>query len=412
MKKLIIMAWLLFWWFGTHAQNTSPDLGTSYMWNCLRETVWLEAGVDGKTVQNVSYLDGFGKPFQTIEVNSLPGNNDLVALTEYDSRGRVLRQYVPFPLSQNGGELAGDGRNPGNWWMSGADQGFAFTEYAYEEDFRGRAVSATAPGKAWHVNGKSVEVEYSRNGASEVERWIADASGNLVQDGYYERETLEKTTVTDADGNKSESYTDLNGNVVLEVARNGFERVETRYVYDERGQLRYVLMPEWKDAGDTEAQAYCYEYDERGNLVCKKEPGKGFVSYVYDKFDRLVLQQDGVQREKGAWLYTLYDRRSRVVESGEIVLPGHTPDRLANRMQGLADTLPEGVRTPLQRHFYDGYEPDGGYLPRPFLAMAGYEGSYNVHVNGMETGAMIISVHTARIIRMTEIRFWQRPVTV
>lgn len=63
--------------------------------------------------------------------------------------------------------------------------------------------------------------------------------------------------------------------------------------------------------------AFQYEYDGRNRMVGKKVPGADkWVHMVYDDRDRLVLTQDGNQRNAGQWAYTKYDALNRPVITG------------------------------------------------------------------------------------------------
>ena len=72
----------------------------------------------------------------------------------------------------------------------------------------------------------------------------------------------------------------------------GSDNHDTYYVYDNRGNLRFVLPPRIRDEGISQdkldALAYCYRYDSRDRCVWRKLPGCDAVRYVYDKADRLI----------------------------------------------------------------------------------------------------------------------------
>lgn len=88
------------------------------------------------------------------------------------------------------------------------------------------------------------------------------------------------------------------------------------YVYNDYGELRFVLPPGYQDGGMVDSDAYEYRYDERGRMIYKKVPGCDYVSYAYDKGDRLAKMQDGVLRSKGLWRFMLYDEVSRLCLQG------------------------------------------------------------------------------------------------
>jgi len=70
----------------------------------------------------------------------------------------------------------------------------------------------------------------------------------ITKNGLYENGSIYVTSQTDEDGHKTFIFTDKLGHVVLNRldlnAGTGSERyLDTYYVYDDLGQLRYVLPP-------------------------------------------------------------------------------------------------------------------------------------------------------------------------
>lgn len=101
------------------------------------------------------------------------------------------------------------------------------------------------------------------------------------------------------------------------------EMLNTYYVYDDFGLLRYVLPPQTFADGNAyitqdELDKYCYQYkyDARRRMIHKKLPGADWVYMAYDKRDRLVAEQDGNQRDNGRWVVTKYDALNRPVMTG------------------------------------------------------------------------------------------------
>ena len=108
--------------------------------------------------------------------------------------------------------------------------------------------------------------------------------------------------------------------------------VETYYVYDDFGRLRFVISPEasrllksktnaqvdyvYTEATIIEPFCYYYQYDNRNRMTLKKVPGANHVLMVYDKADRLIFSQDGNQRIQGYWLFSIPDAFGRVVLTG------------------------------------------------------------------------------------------------
>jgi hypothetical protein len=87
-----------------------------------------------------------------------------------------------------------------------------------------------------------VNYEYEYNVANEVIHYkVLDDS--LIYNGYYNASTLYKTIVTDEIGNIAVEYKNKSGQLVLAANKPDTVYLKTHYVYDDMGQLRYVLSP-------------------------------------------------------------------------------------------------------------------------------------------------------------------------
>ena len=112
---------------------------------------------------------------------------------------------------------------------------------------------------------------------------------------------------------------------------------DTYYVYDDRGNLCYVLPPELSKTIEGRSPgtlpdtaiaelAYVYKYDGRKRCIEKRMPGTDPVYMIYDNNDRLVMSQDGNMRKQNQWVYTEYNRldrptRQSILASAEAVAP-------------------------------------------------------------------------------------------
>ncbi len=170
-----------------------------------------------------------------------------------------------------------------------------------------------------------------------------DISGvpKLNYGGYYLKNELHKSitkdenwtqTQTDLRDHTTVEYKNKQGQVVLKRDYNSAQvldiEYDTYYIYDDYGNLIYVLSPEGTSKilnpnGEIQISVlnelcYQYKYDSRNRLIEKKIPGKGKEYIVYDKLDRPVLTQDANQREKTPkeWLFKKYDINNRVVYTG------------------------------------------------------------------------------------------------
>ncbi|WP_099293145.1 MULTISPECIES: RHS repeat domain-containing protein [unclassified Butyricimonas] len=371
--------------------------------NKVEKTVLLDPTTTcsaAREIKDVVYLDGLGREILSIQESASPAGGDIITPKRYGVHGREERSYLPYARVGNNGPYDFDKFAPANWLqVEVAEREYVYTETRYDNSPLNRVVKQTGPGKAWHAGaGKGVSTEYKFNEANQVKCWSVDASGQLVGgDVFYPSGVLSRQVMTDEDGLGREEFTDDEGRAVLAVVASDGERLETYKVHDDRGLVRYVLSPEAsKRVGrtatrETECVAlygYYYEYDALGRLVLKQLPGCAPVYMVYDKRDRLVMSQDGKQRAENAnkWSYSLYDRKNRVVETGEVVLSTATTHAsLQTLASSSLDYTPAGTRAALQYTLYDTYTSSADVPVKSFVATSGYTSSYHPLVAGLVT---------------------------
>lgn len=330
----------------------------------------------------VQYFDGLGRPLQTIQVKGNPsGTKDMVTPVEYDQYGREVKKYLPFAYT---------GTADGTYKTDAVTQQLAFynagttpqqsngvvktaspfAQTIFEPSPLNRVSEQGAPGAVWQpsasrsaTTGRTTVVEYTFNnqtafattpvtgnlGSRKVALYSVSATGSLIRNStstHYTDNQLYVTITKDenwvsktTDGclNTTEEYKDKEGRVILKRTYNKkgtvLEMLSTYYVYDDLGNLRYVLPPaanpDMATGVPTQAvlSAYCYQYryDERNRMVEKKIPGKGWEYMVYNKLDQLVVTQDSLMRmhtplQRGA--FTKYDGLGRVIMTGIYDIPG------------------------------------------------------------------------------------------
>ena len=354
---------------------------------------------NGQAVEDVVYTDGFGRKLQEIQVHGAPdGQKDLIRPYRYGVMGQVEKEFIPYARQANNGAFHTDAFNAANWNGYGADDApYAFTLCEYEDSPLSRLIRQTGPGKNWHTAQKGVSTQYAMNTANEVRMFDAAPDGTLSLRGYYPAGALQKTTVTDEDGHTAVTYTDNRDREVLtlQTADDGM-KLETYRVYDDRGMLRWVLSPEASfqiqnsiDTDVLEKLAYYYEYDALGRMTLKRLPGCMPTRMVYDRRNRMVMSQDGNQRQENArkWCYSVYDDTNRVTETGEIVLGTDiTHEDLQAAATAGENYLPSGTKTPMQYTVYDNYEPTEEVTPHAFTLIQGYAVEFNPTPSGLATG--------------------------
>ena len=332
--------------------------------NYISTRVFKQPGIDpnnlsGRSIcevnETIQYFDGLGRPLQTVQVQGSPGFKDLVQPVAYDAFGREQFKYQPY-AAQTG--------TTGNY-RSGAfaDQlafynnppagvkatAYPFAETMFEASPLNRVQQQGAPGESWQISGgHTLKTDYGTNIQDEVKLWTINNSDNGASSGVYLPGKLYKTTSrdenwksTDLKAGTTDEFKDFEGRVVLKrVWESNTKSLSTYYVYDDLGNLRYVLPPAVNENGQAALSSfdetlavfdqfiYGYRYDGRRRLVEKKIPGKGWEFMVYNKLDQLVMSQDANQRNKSPqeWLYSKYDAFGRIVATGIYPQAGTSAD--------------------------------------------------------------------------------------
>ncbi|WP_437922378.1 DUF6443 domain-containing protein [Sphingobacterium sp. LRF_L2] len=324
-----------------------------------RNPGYLTAGsLEGKPVEDVNvdiqYFDGLGRPSQTVQwQGGANGKKDRVQYIEYDGFGRESIKYLPYAeqTGNDGSYKTSAKANQTNYYKStGWDSHVKKTDYPYsvtvfENSPLNRVLEQGAPGAAWQpvsnrgsasTTGRTVVSDYGTNKSDEVKLWTVETGG--ATSGSYAAGKLYKTVIKDENWVNSstdpanptrtgtvEEFKDFEDRVVLKrIWESDSKALNTYYVYDDFGDLRYVVPPGYTATTVTDNNAdfnelvYAYRYDGRRRLVEKKIPGKGWEYIVYNKNDQPVLTQDAVQREKTTkeWSYTKYDAFGKITESG------------------------------------------------------------------------------------------------
>ncbi|NQX38363.1 RHS repeat-associated core domain-containing protein [Pedobacter steynii] len=346
-------------------QNVPSAWSPSVNQNYIRTRVFKMPNVSSQNIdsarntselnQTVQYIDGLGRSLQSIVVQGSPTFRDLVQPMAYDAFGREDKKYLPYSgtLGTSNGSYKSNAiaeqndfyinpTNPSGWAAPGVKAipgNAAFSKTIFEASPLNRTMEQGAPGVTWQPaasgsSGHTVKMEYSSNLLNEVQLWEVNANGATAT--VYLTGKLYKTITKDenwveADGKAGtiEEFKDFSGAVVLKkIWETNTKALSTYYVYDDLGNLRYVLPPAVNENGQsvlngfTEADAafdqfiYAYHYDGRKRITEKKLPGKGWEHLIYNKLDQVVLTQDANQRVSGQWLFTKYDAFGRVVITG------------------------------------------------------------------------------------------------
>ena len=177
-----------------------------------------------------------------------------------------------------------------------------------------RVTAVDIAGDKWRKAGKQNRTEFLANTDADYV-CIYKANSTPSSTGrYYPAGSLTKEIAKDADNKTVITFKDLSGNVILQRANDGTNNLDTYYVYDEIGRLRYVLTPQCQKAGISAVNYYEYSYDYRGRVKTKKLPGCKAVEYWYDKADRVAYMKDPALGSR--YRFYLYDKLGRLCVQG------------------------------------------------------------------------------------------------
>ncbi len=229
--------------------------------------------------QSIAYFDGLGRGLQTVVTQGSPSKHDIVSPVSYDPFGREQFKYLPFVNGADGiykdafipKESAeySTSSNPQFQFYQGTTtvpiDTAPYSKTVFEESPLSRPLKDFGPGQAWTSNNKRIDHGYPVNihgTGSRQEKiiiWnVNSTTGALEQNtainnGFYQTASLSIKSTTDEHGNEVREYTDKLGRVILKkVFAYGnpadFITVgnwaETYYVYDDLGNLTFVLPPE------------------------------------------------------------------------------------------------------------------------------------------------------------------------
>lgn len=277
---------------------------------------------------------------------------DIVTHFEYDELGRSTRSYLPYASSGSlGGSIHTDAhRNTFDFYSTLKYQNTPnpYSETRFEQSPLSRPLEQGAPGASWQIsvasdNDHTVKFDYATNTESNGSSYdnvyhyrVNFAGGNtaapILSTGIrYDAGELYKSIIKDENwkvssgkNHTTEEFTNKQGQVILKRNFNNDIRHDTYYVYDDFGNLTFVLPPKVSSSDgnvsvfELNELCYQYKYDHRNRLIEKKVPGKGWEYIVYNKLDQPVLTQDTELDQAQKWLFTKYDAFGRVAYTGKI----------------------------------------------------------------------------------------------
>lgn len=292
---------------------------------------------------NYDYLDGLGRKSQSVTVKGSFTQNDIIVPIEYDIHGRKAKDYMLYTSNQRNGAFRNGALNEqSSFYISSQpdipSDSRPYTENVFEPSPLNRVTKSYGAGTEWKTVDKGITTYTKVNQASEnIIKWKFYTGSLPVQDGVYGSNQLFVEEITDEEGHLGKSYKNLLGQTILNRTGNGTTWYDTYYIYSPAGLLMVVIPPEGVSRLSTEFSAdtqsfldrWCfqYQYDEEQRVIAKRVPGSkfkenttdtndGWTYIVYDKWNRIVLEQDADQRTRNEYVFTKYDRFNRPIISG------------------------------------------------------------------------------------------------
>ncbi|WP_169051635.1 DUF6443 domain-containing protein [Flavobacterium sp. H122] len=330
MKKLIIA---LFFPALALAQSTDQ--------NFVKTTTYKGPGATNPSAV-VTYFDGLGRPIQKIDNAQSNTGKDIVTHIEYNAYGRQPKEFLPYVAATADMLIKTTASTEVLTFYNKPEYentSNPYSEKLFEASPLNRVFEQAAPGNAWALSAPvkhTIRLDYQANSDSDAVKlfkvtttWngtngVYDISINST--GNYPANELYKTITKDenwtsGNNNTTEEFKDKEGRVVLKRTYNNAVAHDTYYVYDNYGNLTYVIPPLANGAFDQQTLdglCYQYKYDHRNRLAEKKLPGKQWEYIIYDKLDRVLATGPALSpftdtAGANGWLITKYDAFNRPV---------------------------------------------------------------------------------------------------
>ena len=311
------------------------------------------------SIVSVRYFDGLGRLEQSVHVGADALDRDLAGFIEYNARGLQEKNWLPA-IGSGSGQFTPQATLDYSIYEDSKTYSSAY----YETSVEARLVEAKKPGMAWEV-ANGVKSSYHLNtgtGEFACKRYVVNQEdGSLSPKGTYPKNNLRIIKTTDEDNREVLTFKDMNDSTILIRRKCDGRFLDTYYVYDIHHRLRYILPPMGAESlknvvNDVSVSneviskyCYCFNYNGRGLLTKKKNPGAGAIDYVYDKAGNLRYSQDGNQRSRQEWTFYAYDSFDRLIYSGVV-------KDIRN-----ASVLAETMRNNCDKAYFDGETAPYGY---------------------------------------------------
>jgi len=310
-----------------------------------------------------TYVDGLGRPIQTVAVQASPAHNDLIQPAAYDALGRQTTGYLPYAGVST--DITGSYRpnaistdQPNYYNQTGQHvipvDADPFGAQVFDNSPLQRVLKAGSIGSGFQpASGQYYKTITYRYNTSTDAVWIWTTAAVHTGGNNYAANTLSVTDGTDEDGVETQVFTDMAGRTVLKRQILSPANLDTYYIYNNSGMLINIIPPKATaimTAGSNysltqtgiPALLFTYAYDSHGRVTKKTVPGSITIIYIYDPLNRPVLVQDANMAVNNQWTYIKYDVKGRAISQG-IYTDGANIGQTA--MQGYVNGLSSSYAT-------------------------------------------------------------------
>ncbi|WP_244906456.1 DUF6443 domain-containing protein [Jejuia pallidilutea] len=232
-------------------------------------------GLNGdEKIESVTYFDGLGRSMQNVGIRAGGNGEDIVTHIAYDAYGRQDKEYLPYAINSTGGMYQSTAET--------ATKDYYYNATRFADDFTGltqttvnpyseknlessplnRVLEQGAPGTDWALDKNAdtdhtIKFGYAANTSNEVIYFDTEFVGGdtespklVLTNSHYNEGELYKTITKDENwrtyekkDRTTEEFKDKQGRVVLKRTYDNQQAHDTHYVYDDFGNLTYVLPP-------------------------------------------------------------------------------------------------------------------------------------------------------------------------
>lgn len=277
-----------------------------------------------KTKKSVTYFDGLGRAKQHIEIAGGGLQEDLITHFEYDNIGRVNKEFLPYPSGSGNlniriGDIKHDTKS---YYQSKYPDDFtglstidinAYSENIYESSPLNRVLEKAAPGKDWKKqNNHTIRFEYDTNTIEDYVRifsvnttlsngvfvpTLVDNTTNYPAGELYKTITKDENWASWHGKDKTtEEYKNKQGQVILKRSFNNEQWHDIYYVYDDFGNLTYVLPPKITSSSYISQQEWTgnfYELDSSNLFTDSMDEVEFYIYFSPNGFLSLNIQVYG-----------------------------------------------------------------------------------------------------------------------